>query len=114
MVEDLGSVQPQAVRGVRVSANRGRPDVDRADVLRQFLEKIIYWKDVDQLLLRAREVRLREQPAPGGLELHARLVGEEIDPRKHALGTDVKAVTYHHLRVWQEGKRWKAVVVVDT
>lgn len=114
MVAEVGSVRPNTVRKVTFRSLSGPLDLEMADALREFLGKIIYWKDVDQLLLRAQDVRVREWRDEKGIEVNAVLVGEVIDPARHLLGVDVKAVTFHQLKIWREGRLWKAVVVVDT
>ena len=48
---------------------------------------------------------------PGGLAATAR--GEPIDPQRHHLDVEVKAITYHGLKVQQEGDGWLAEVIVD-
>lgn len=45
--------------------------------------------------------------------LKASAFGEALDPERHGLKTDLKAVTYHQLSVRKEGKRWKARVIID-
>ena len=39
--------------------------------------------------------------------------GERIDPARHVLAHEVKAITYHGLRVEREGDGWVAEVIVD-
>jgi SHS2 domain-containing protein len=39
--------------------------------------------------------------------------GERYDPARHALHTEVKAVTYHLLKVAREGDQWVGRVVLD-
>ncbi len=46
------------------------------------------------------------------LELKARCGGEELNPEKHELRTEVKACTMHKLKVWKE-ETWKARVILD-
>ncbi len=41
------------------------------------------------------------------------LAGEPYDPKKHELATEIKAVTYHNLKVAQEDGRWTAQVILD-
>ena len=43
----------------------------------------------------------------------ATLTGESYDPVRHEIHTEVKAVTYHLLRVAQEVGRWTGRVVLD-
>lgn len=47
-----------------------------------------------------------------GRELKAQVYGEPIQPR-HALHTEIKAVTFHKLRVERTGGRWLAQVLFD-
>lgn len=113
MVEDLNSIQPKTVRQIEIKQKAGAPRDDLSRLLQEFLEKIIYWKDVDRLLLRASNVEVKMAAADYGREVIGELWGEPIDPSRHALGADVKAVTFHQMKVWKEGQLWKAVVVVD-
>jgi SHS2 domain-containing protein len=53
----------------------------------------------------------RAQERPGAIALT--LEGEAYDSRRHQLQTELKAVTYHMLRVWSEGGKWKAQIVFD-
>jgi SHS2 domain-containing protein len=39
--------------------------------------------------------------------------GEPLDPDRHELGHEVKAITYHGLRVEPEAGGWLAEVIVD-
>jgi SHS2 domain-containing protein len=41
------------------------------------------------------------------------LVGEPLDPGRHEVATEVKAVTYHMLRVAREGEQWTGRVILD-
>jgi SHS2 domain-containing protein len=77
----------------------------------KFLEELIYHKDANQLLLKATDVRVSQ----GGdaWSVDATLKGESIDPSRHELSNDVKAVTVHRLKVERTGGGWKATVVLD-
>jgi SHS2 domain-containing protein len=43
----------------------------------------------------------------------ARLEGEPLDLKRHRFHTEIKAVTYHDLRVWQDEGVWRARVIFD-
>ena len=43
----------------------------------------------------------------------AKLEGEPLDLKRHRFHTEIKAVTYHDLRVWQDGSTWRARVIFD-
>jgi protein archease len=79
--------------------------------LLNFLQELVYYKDAHQLLLRASAVHVRRRD--GGWRVEAVLEGERIDPHRHQLSADVKAVTMHRLRVAQTADGWEATVVLD-
>jgi SHS2 domain-containing protein len=62
-------------------------------------------------LLRATATRVESEG--GGCRVHATLTGETIDPARHELDADVKAVTLHGLAVRQTGQEWQAEVTLD-
>ncbi len=39
--------------------------------------------------------------------------GEAIDPERHAIDLEIKAVTWHRLEVRQDGQLWRARVILD-
>jgi protein archease len=39
--------------------------------------------------------------------------GEPLDLKRHRFHTEIKAVTYHDLKVWQDGGVWRARVIFD-
>jgi len=49
--------------------------------------------------------------APGRVE--AEIKGEALDLKRHRFHTEIKGVTYHGFRVWQEDNRWRARVIFD-
>jgi SHS2 domain-containing protein len=105
MVDNPEAVADRQRRKVRAS-ERG------ADLLLfRLLEELVYLKDAEGLLLHVPSVRVRDEG--GALVLEAEARGEPIDPRRHRLLTDVKAVTLHRLRVERTARGWEAFVVLD-
>ena len=103
MVRSLDSVRPLEMRSVSVEA-------DALDLLlMRFLNELVYRKDVEELLLRATEVRVETERN----RVQAVLTGERIDPKRHDLVADVKAVTLHDLRVERTETGWDAHVTLD-
>lgn len=80
-------------------------------LLLKFLEELVYLKDAEGLLLRPTQVQVAQRGqrwcVTAGLE------GEGIDPARHALSADVKAVTLHRLSVQRTETGWDATVVLD-
>jgi SHS2 domain-containing protein len=105
MVEEIGTVAPRERRAFALSA-------DSLDLLLfELLQELVYRKDAERLLLRIRDLRIEE--AGSGYRLHAEATGETIDPGRHSLLADVKAVTLYRLAVEESTDGWRAVVVLD-
>ncbi|MEK6813100.1 MAG: archease [Nanoarchaeota archaeon] len=79
-------------------------------LLFDFLNEIVFLKDKDYLVFKTITVTLKKNKE---YRLTAALEGEEINPEKHDLGNDVKAITMHLFEVKKEKDYWKARVVVD-
>ncbi len=45
--------------------------------------------------------------------VRARVMGEVLDPRRHAVCGGVKAATYHQLRLEQTVRGWEAQIILD-
>ena len=84
--------------------------VENADVellLVDFLNELLFLFETDGLVVAQARIELE------GTRLRATIRGERYDESKHPLRSLVKAVTYHGLRVWQEGERYRAQVLFD-
>jgi len=55
-------------------------------------------------------VRVREISAS---VVKAELSGEPYDPARHEIATEVKAVTYHQLKIARQGRLWTGRVILD-
>ena len=81
---------------------------DREELLVNWLTELLYLLETRQLL-----------PAEFAIEtisacrLQARVGGEVLDAERHVLEREVKAVTYHQIRVEQVAGGWRAQVFVD-
>ncbi|MBI4516816.1 MAG: archease [Deltaproteobacteria bacterium] len=105
MVASLDTIRPALNKSVLVAA-------DALDLLLlRFLDELIFLKDAESVLLRATEVHV--QAADHGQQVRARFCGEAIDPARHELVADVKAVTLYGLRVEHLGSLWHADVTLD-
>ncbi len=45
--------------------------------------------------------------------VQGRVSGEKLDLKRHAFHTEIKGVTYHDFKVWQEAGAWHARVIFD-
>ncbi len=105
MVENLGSVQPKERRELRLENSQ----LDL--LLFDFLQEIIYYKDAENLMLRATKVEIQEEG--NKFILRAGAWGERLDPKRHLPRVDVKAVTLHRFRLEKTGEEWKAFIILD-
>ena len=95
----------------RESRRRELEDTQIDMLLFQVLQEIVFFKDAERLLLRVRSVKLHQTGSIWNATID--FEGESIDPERHDLIVDVKAVTLHRLQVEKSGQRWTATVVVD-
>lgn len=105
MVEDLEAIQLQDTRVLNV-------EHEALDLLLfNFLQELVYYKDADQLLLRIQQLHMDDDRQP--YTLQATAVGERIDPERHRLRVDVKAVTLHRFSLTQTDHGWEATAILD-
>jgi len=120
-LEDLFAAAAEATTNVMVddlSTIRDKEEIhldlseDALDMLLfDFLNELIFLKDTRQLLLLAKNVRISAEGSRR--RLLATLSGEQLDPARHPLNADVKAVTLHRFEVKETEEGWVATVVLD-
>jgi SHS2 domain-containing protein len=105
MVADLETIDGQQQLTLQVES-------DAIDMLLfELLQELIFYKDAEQLVLRVQELEIRRRN--GLYTLRALAYGEQIDPGKHDLVVDVKAVTLHRFSVEQTSLGWETTVILD-
>jgi len=80
----------------------------REALLVRHLEEILYRMDAQGMVFSKFRI---EFPEPGVLTCEA--WGEPLDRRRHHFKTELKAVTYHGLKLWEEGGLCRARVIFD-
>jgi SHS2 domain-containing protein len=91
-------------------------DSEIDELLRKWLAELLYTFHVRHLLLSRFDVavdKLGDPKADGVYSLAATAWGEPIDPNRHKLDVEIKAVTWHGLRAVQTPDGWLAEVIVD-
>ncbi len=101
IVEDLATVRPSQRVDVRLSGD------EREYLLFDWLKELLYRFDAEHLLFGRFEVRVTETGLTGTAW------GERLDRSRHELAHEVKAITYHGLRVEKTADGWLAEVIVD-
>lgn len=86
---------------------------DLASLLFDWLAEIVYLKDAEGVVFREAKAVVSEDRPHGGWKVRGMVTGESIDPERHDLRADVKAVTKHLFQVQQADERWLARVVLD-
>ena len=103
IVTNLSEVEPRE----RIDFNVPIRDHEYDYLLLDWLNELLFTFDTRQMLLAKFDVKI----TASGLEATAQ--GEPIDPARHRLEHEVKAITYHGLKVAQEDSGWLAEVIVD-
>ncbi len=88
---DLASVKPNIVKKIKIKGG------SLEDLLFSFLEELVFLKDSEQMLFS--QVSCIVETDDANFILKAKLRGERINPQKHKLGVDVKAVTKHLFKI---------------
>jgi SHS2 domain-containing protein len=101
VVEDLSTIKPLQKIDVKLDGN------ETDYLLFDWLRELLYHFDTQHLLFARFEVHV----SPTGLTATA--WGEPLDRARHNLEHEVKAITYHGLRVEKVGDLWEAEVIVD-
>ena len=105
MVADLKTIAKRVTRTLQVKAETLEM------LLFELLQELIFYKDAERLLLRLEKIEI-SCPGPD-CSLRAEAVGEELNPERHDLIVDVKAVTLHRYRVSKDERGWQATVILD-
>lgn len=101
LVANPESVRPVQSRMVTLSA------AEPSYLLFDWLNELLYVFEAEKLLLTDFNLELQ------GLQLTAVCRGEPMDQTRHQMDHEVKAITYHGLRVEQQDGKWYAELIVD-
>ena len=102
IITDLKRVKPRIEKRVHLAGE----SLDRLMV--DWLSELLYLHDVDHLLFGEFIV---ESVGEEGLKAVAK--GEPFQEGIHVIKTEVKAVTYHQIRVEKRNGGWRARVIID-
>ena len=96
------NVSPESKRTISVEV----PDFEALTV--DFLEAVLGAIQVDRFAVASIDVTNITQTSAS-----AELCGTDLDPQRHEILTEVKAVTYHELEAVQRDGQWIARVILD-
>lgn len=100
-VEELSTVRPLHRHDVQLSGD------ERTYLLFDWLNELLYQYDTKHMLFSRFEVHCDDKGIRGAAW------GEPLDRSRHALAHEIKAITYHGLRVESVEGGWLAEVIVD-
>lgn len=101
IVEDPRSIQPKDEVRIELAGS------DREFLLFDWLREILVRFDADHMLFDRFALKIQNDG------LSASAWGEPFDPERHVLSHEVKAITYHALKVEKTTDGWLAEVIVD-
>ncbi len=102
IVAGTSKIESRQIRSIELQAT------DRENLLVRWLTEILYLYDAEKFLT----ADVKFETLTDTL-LKANLLGEPYDVSKHELKLDVKAITYHQLKVEDHDGDWIARVFVD-
>lgn len=106
VLTDLSTVRPSDTTTVTAT---GR---DREALMVHWLSELNYHHTVDHSLFCDIQVHELEQRG-SEWALSATLSGEPIDPARHTVYTEIKAITFHGLEVHETEEGWAVQVIFD-
>ncbi len=101
LVARLDSIRPAEPRSIDLEA------ADPADLLHDWLTELLYLFETERILFSRFDVSLSSG------RLTATAWGEPTDPARHEIEQEIKAITYHGLKVEPTPDGWLAEVIVD-
>lgn len=102
LITERGSVRPVGEVVFEAEAETGE------ELLIKMLSEILYLHQVRKMVFCEAEIELND-----GYRLKGRLKGEKIDPGRHELMLDIKAATYHNLKIKRVNDKFMAEIVFD-
>jgi SHS2 domain-containing protein len=103
LVTDIEGVREDFEREVKIESQ------DEGGLLVDWLNELIYLLDTEHTVFRRFDIT---SLAPGCLE--ATCYGEAIDPQRHTMRMEVKAATYHMLKIdMDEDNGYRVRVILD-
>lgn len=81
---------------------------NQEELLVRFLSELLYLFTSEEFLLGRLEIIKMDDR-----HLEAKVWGERFSPSRHQLKTEIKAVTYHNLKIDRDETGWRSEVIFD-
>jgi SHS2 domain-containing protein len=102
LMVDLSTVKEDIQREVELSAE------DEETLLVEWLNELIYIFDVEHIIFKRFQIDM-----PNNDQVKARCFGEKLKLGHHKLEREVKAATYHMLKISKSNNGYEATVIFD-
>ncbi len=102
IITDMDTVRSTQITRVEIEAS------DSGSLLVQWLSELNYRHVTTHRLYSSFDII-----SLGDQRLEAEIGGEPIDRQRHTIHTEIKAVTFHELRLAHDDKDWKARIIFD-
>ncbi|WP_166405279.1 archease [Desulfonema ishimotonii] len=103
LITDVSRLDGSETREFHISGD------DWPDLMVNWLREALYLWTGEEMLIRRAEVLSMSEYA-----LHARVSCDPYAPDLHTIRHEIKAVTYHDIRVDRFSKGWEAQIIFDT
>ncbi|MBE0477658.1 archease [Candidatus Aerophobetes bacterium] len=102
IILDISRVKPAQSRKIKI------PGGEIEDIFFEWMRELLSKFNIDALALK--EFTINKLDKTG---LEAIVKGEQVDASRHNLKTEIKAVTYHGLKIQKNNKLWEVQVIFD-
>lgn len=82
--------------------------VDRDDLMVNWMRELLYLFQGSGYLLKEFQIHEAKDTL-----VRAEVSGEKLDPDRHEIKTDIRAVVYHQSRMQKTGEQWTAQVIFE-
>ena len=106
IVANLDVVKPVEQKAFEIDGG-DEDDEDYENLLHDWLTELLYTFHVEHRVFSQFEVHIAAD------KLTATAGGERIDETRHELDAEIKAITYHGLKVEKQDHGWLAEVIID-
>ncbi len=81
---------------------------DLESLMFDFLSELLYLFDTEGFIAsEIKELKIKDY------NLKSTLLGDKFDPKKHEGKTEIKAITYHQMKIEKKKEKWEIQVIVD-
>ena len=102
LITDIEKVNPSQEIEVKAKGET------KEELLVHWLDEILFFHQAKKMVFRDFEAHLVSET-----EIQGKAFGENIDADRHEIGLDIKAVTYHNLKIESSDDKLKVEIVFD-